>query len=184
MKNWVPTDTSSARPTFSSTASPRPNSWRSGTSGAPRTSPAEADSSSPSRGAHARASGVAKGDKAVCAPRGTANTASTTLNMSTDEVELVFRIISSWTHFPTRGARLARRDEGAHRQYSTEESRRQAGRPARTMSAHVRRGTPPVVTAFDRLPARRSASEPVPRTRSPRTRRQAVRSTGSLPPSG
>ena len=32
---------------------------------------------------------------------------------------------------PQRGARLARRDEGAYRQYSTEEQRRQVGCPAR-----------------------------------------------------
>ena len=32
---------------------------------------------------------------------------------------------------PERGARLARRDKGAYRQYSTEEERRQTGCPAR-----------------------------------------------------
>ncbi len=38
---------------------------------------------------------------------------------------------------PGRGPRLARRDEGANRQYSPEEHRRQAGCPAREVSSHL-----------------------------------------------
>ena len=44
---------------------------------------------------------------------------------------------NSWTDLPERGARLARRDEGAYRQYSTEEQRRQAGCPAREVSSYL-----------------------------------------------
>ena len=40
------------------------------------------------------------------------------------------------TDLPARGARVTRRGEGAYRQYSTEEQRRQAGCPAREVSRH------------------------------------------------
>ena len=50
---------------------------------------------------------------------------------------LVVCLTHGLTDLPARGARLPRRDEGAYRQYSTEEQRRQAGCPAREVSSHL-----------------------------------------------
>ena len=87
VKNWVPTDTPSTRPTLTSTGSPGPNSMRTGISGAPRTSPAGAEPSGASLGAHASASAVSRRDSGACALRGTASAAITTLSMGTDRTE-------------------------------------------------------------------------------------------------
>jgi hypothetical protein len=40
------------------------------------------------------------------------------------------------TYFPERGARMARRDDRAYREYVREKQRRQPGCPARKMSAN------------------------------------------------
>ncbi len=45
------------------------------------------------------------------------------------------------TDFPARGARLARRDDRAYREYLRKEQRSQTGCPARKMSADFRLGT-------------------------------------------
>src|SRR5687767_5657049 len=44
-------------------------------------------------------------------------------------------------NLPERGARLARREERAYREYVSDEQRRQAGCPARQMSAYFGSGT-------------------------------------------
>ena len=56
-------------------------------------------------------------------------------------VGLVFRVGNPVTDFPARGARLARRDDRAYREYLRKEQRSQTGCPARKMSAAFRLGT-------------------------------------------
>ena len=50
---------------------------------------------------------------------------------------LVSRVRGSVIHSPERGARIARRDDREYREYAREEQRREAGCPARNMSANL-----------------------------------------------